>query len=343
MTGPASTPHHDVLVTGSSGHLGTALMLALPSLGFNPLGIDILPSETTTLVGSISDRVFISSVITANPSIQHIVHAATLHKPHVGSHSQQQFIDTNITGTLVLLEAAATLARTATFKSFVFISTTSTFGAALSPTPGSPAAWITESVRPEPKNIYGATKCAAEDLCHLAHKQNGLPVVVLRTSRFFPEDDDDDERRASMAGDNLKVLELAYRRVDVADVVEACRCAMEKAETKGWGRYIISAPPPFANDEGTLRELDECPRTVLARLVPGVEEVFAAKGWAFLGRLDRVYDSSRMVGEMGWRPRYDFASTVERLRRGEEWRSELSLRVGRKGYHAVTTGVYTKR
>ncbi|CAH0035878.1 unnamed protein product [Clonostachys rhizophaga] len=343
MSGPASTPPHDVLVTGSSGHLGTALMLALPSLGFNPLGIDILPSETTTLVGSISDRVFISSVITANPSIQHIVHAATLHKPHVGSHSQQQFIDTNITGTLVLLEAAATLATTTTFKSFVFISTTSTFGAALSPAPGSPAAWITESVRPEPKNIYGATKCAAEDLCHLAHKQHALPVVVLRTSRFFPEDDDDDERRASMAGDNLKVLELAYRRVDVADVVEACRCAMEKAEAKGWGRYIISAPPPFANDEGTLRELDECPRTVLARLVPGVEEVFAAKGWAFLGRVDRVYDSSRMVEEMGWRPRYDFASTVERLQRGEEWRSELSLRVGRKGYHAVTTGVYTKR
>lgn len=41
---------YDVLVTGSAGHLGTALMLNLPSLGFKPLGVDILPFPTTMLV-----------------------------------------------------------------------------------------------------------------------------------------------------------------------------------------------------------------------------------------------------------------------------------------------------
>ena len=34
-------------------------------------------------------------------------HAATLHKPHVATHARQEFIDTNITGTLNLLETAA--------------------------------------------------------------------------------------------------------------------------------------------------------------------------------------------------------------------------------------------
>lgn len=341
---PLTTPY-DVLVTGSSGHLGTALMLFLPSMGFNPLGIDILPSETTTLVGSISDRSFIASIVAANPSIQHILHAATLHKPHVGSHSQQQFLDTNLSGTLALLEAASTLSKTAPdhFKSFIFISTTSTFGAALTPAPGSPAAWITESVTPQPKNIYGVTKCAAEDLCYLAHKNDGVPVLVLRTSRFFPEEDDDDERRASMSDDNLKVLELAYRRCDIADIVDACRCAMDKAREKRWGKYIISAPPPFRNDEETLRALNECPTKVFAAAVPGVEEVFARKGWRFLTRVDRVYDSSRAVEELGWRPRYDFAGTIKKVQNGEDWQSELTKKVGKKGYHAVSTGVYTKR
>ncbi|KAI3401996.1 hypothetical protein diail_3970 [Diaporthe ilicicola] len=203
----------NVLVTGSSGHLGHALMLSLQSYGYTPLGIDIKPSpRTDTLQGSITDRPFIRELLASRPTIQHIIHTATLHKPHVGSHTKEDFVSTNITGTLILLEEAAAK-HPKQLKSFTFLSTTSTFGAALSPAPGQPAAWVDESVVPVPKNIYGATKAAAEDMCRLVHAQAGLPVVVLRTSRFFPEDDDDERRRAAAPDqDNLKVCELAYRR-----------------------------------------------------------------------------------------------------------------------------------
>jgi nucleoside-diphosphate-sugar epimerase len=34
------------------------------------------------------------------------------------------------------------------------------------------------------------TKAAAEDLCQLFHRSQGLACIVLRTSRFFPEEDD---------------------------------------------------------------------------------------------------------------------------------------------------------
>ena len=60
-----------------------------------------------------------------------MVHTATLHKPHVGSHDRQSFVDTNISGTLNLLEAAVEFEVAA----FVFTSTTSTFRAR--PYPGS--------------------------------------------------------------------------------------------------------------------------------------------------------------------------------------------------------------
>ncbi|KXH51008.1 NAD dependent epimerase/dehydratase [Colletotrichum salicis] len=360
---------YTVLVTGSAGHLGAALMLSLPSLGYVPHGIDILPSSTTTTVGSITDRALIASLLANNPSIKHIVHGATLHKPHVDSHPKSAFIDTNITGTLVLLEeAAACLDETTTpqsrIKSFLFISTTSTFGRALAPAIGHPAAWITESVTPLPKNIYGVTKCAAEDLCSLVHRQTSLPVLVLRTSRFFPEPDDDEDRRAAMPDDaNLKVCELAYRRVDIADVVSAVVCGMERAEGIGFGKYIISAPPPFAaaaatttsattddDDEAAaaarsmlVRRLDSDAGAVLAEVVPGCAAVFEKLGWRFLERLDRVYDSSKAVRELGWRPQWTMEKVVERLARGEDWRSELTHEVGKKGYHAVSTGVYTSR
>ncbi len=81
---------------------------------------------------------------------------------------------------------------------------------------------------PRVKNIYGATKVAAEDLCELAARDQGLPVVVLRTSRFFPEADDRDDVRASFIDTNLKVNEFLYRRVELSDVVRAHLLAAEK-------------------------------------------------------------------------------------------------------------------
>ena len=330
-----------MLVTGSSGHLGHALMLSLISYGYNkPVGVDIIPGETTDYVGSISDRNFVSGVFESAPGgIQHVLHVATLHKPHVESHPKEAFVETNILGTLVLLEEASKR----NVKSFIFTSTTSAFGSALSPAPGHPAAWIDETVVSVPKNIYGVTKVAAEDLCHLIHKQTKMPTLVLRTSRFFPEEDDDEERRNSLSDENLKVLELCYRRVDIADVVSACVCAMRRSSQIGWGKYIISAPSPFASDSETLKRLDLDAAVVVEKAVPSCGDVFRNKEWKFLGRIDRVYDSRKAVVELGWKPQHTFASAVEKLGRGEEWRSELTFRVGKRGYHEVSTGIYTKR
>lgn len=96
-------------------------------------------------------------------------------------------------------------------QSFVFTSTTSSFGDTLTPAAGAPAAWITEDVAPSPKNIYGATKTAAEDLCQLFHRNHGLPCIVLRTSRFFPEEDDNAHTAQAYADGNIKAAK-DYRR-----------------------------------------------------------------------------------------------------------------------------------
>jgi UDP-glucose 4-epimerase len=110
-----------------------------------------------------------------------VIHAATLHKPHVATHSNQDFIDTNITATLVLLEEAAS----ARVTSFVFTSTTSAFGSALTPAAVSPAAWVTEDVQPIAKNIYGVAKLAAETLCEMFSRRPGSPRSFLERRGFF--------------------------------------------------------------------------------------------------------------------------------------------------------------
>ena len=117
-----------ILVTGSSGHLGEALVRVLGSEGDDIVGLDILDSPFTTVVGSIADRDFVRRSV---EGIDAILHAATLHKPHVGSHSRRAFADTNVTGTLNLLEEAVA----AGVGRFVFTSTTSAFGRALTPPP----------------------------------------------------------------------------------------------------------------------------------------------------------------------------------------------------------------
>src|SRR5947209_8486481 len=177
-----------ILVTGSAGQLGEALMRTLLEAGQQTLGVEIKKSDFTHEVGSIIDRSFAKRCMRG---VQAVLHTATLHKPHIATHRRQDFIDTNVTGTLNLLEEAIAAGVTA----FVFTSTTSAFGAALTPPPGAAAAWVTEDVRPVPRNIYGVTKVAAEDLCELFHRSHGLPCLVLRTSRFFPEQDDDPATR----------------------------------------------------------------------------------------------------------------------------------------------------
>jgi UDP-glucose 4-epimerase len=315
-----------ILVTGSSGHLGEGLVRTLRDREVEVVGIDLVPSEFTSAVGSIVERAFVKECMAG---VDAVLHAATLHKPHVVTHTRQAFVDTNITGTLNLLEEAVL----AGVGQFIFTSTTSAFGSALTPPPGRPAAWITEDVEPVPRNIYGVSKIAAEDLCELFHRKLGLPCLILRTSRFFPEEDDRHETRAAYDDANAKVNEFLYRRVDIEDVVGAHLLALEKATAQGFGRYIISATTPFLRED--LAELRTNAPEVLAKRVPEYEPEYARRGWKMFAGIDRVYVNDSARTGLGWRPRYDFQYVLERLARGDDFRSELAQKVGSKGYHSL--------
>jgi nucleoside-diphosphate-sugar epimerase len=316
-----------VLVTGSSGHLGEALVRTLRDRGDEVVGLDIVASPFTTQVASITDR---DAVRRSMAGVQAVFHAATLHKPHVATHTRQDFVDVNITGTLTLLEEAVT----AGVDAVVFTSTTSVFGNALRPPSGAPAVWVTEDIRPVPRNIYGVTKAAAEDLCQLFHRNQGLACIVLRTSRFFPEEDDDQARRETWTDANLKANEILHRRVDLEDVVDAHLLAAARAPEIGFGRYIVSATTPFLPEDMAELRID-APAVVLRR-VPAYVDTYARLAWRVFPGIDRVYVNERARRELGWRPKLDFAAIVARLEAGAEPRSELAALVGAKGYHAET-------
>jgi UDP-glucose 4-epimerase len=313
-----------ILVTGSSGHLGEALVRTLRDRKRAVVGLDIKASPLTDIVGSVSDPHIVRE---AMQGVTAVVHAATLHKPHVATHSKSAFVDTNVGGTLALLEGAVEQG----VGCFIFTSTTSAFGHSLRPLEGAPAVWVNESLKPSPRNIYGVTKIAAEDVCQLIHRQSGLPCLVLRTSRFFPEEDDDKRIRDGYEDANAKVNEFLYRRVELQDVVDAHLLAIEKAASIGFSRYIISATTPFRLADTEM--LSSRAPEVVARYFPEYVDEYAKRGWKMFPRIQRVYDNALAREALGWRPRYDFATLLQMLRAGEDHQSEIAQIVGRKGYH----------
>lgn len=102
-----------VVVTGSAGHLGEALVRTLERAGHQACGLDLLAAPSTVRVGSILDRHAVRDCLAGADAV---IHAATLHKPHVATHPNQQFVDINITGTLTLPEVAVE----AKLRAFIF-------------------------------------------------------------------------------------------------------------------------------------------------------------------------------------------------------------------------------
>lgn len=310
--GLARSPSRRILVTGSSGWLGRTLVPRLRRDGHRVIGLDVAPGETTDAVGSIVDRGLVRE---AMHGVDAVVHSGALHKPNVATHSRSDFVAVNVQGTLNLLEEA--VASGSTVGSFVFTSTTSVMisssiraGRAGGATR---AAWITEELTPLlPRNIYGTSKLSAEHLCRLFHELFGLPIVVLRTSRFFPEEDDM-AHEIVQSGPNTKANELLFRRLTVEDAAEAHVRAIERAPALGFDTFITSAPTPF-RPEDCPALLADAP-SVVRRYFPEYPEIYARLGWTMFPSIDRVYDATRATERLGFTCKTGFREKLAELAR----------------------------
>lgn len=297
-----------VLLTGSSGWLGRFLAPMLRKAGHRVTGLDVAPGADTDVVASVADRAIVDRVF-AEHGIEAVIHAGALHKPDIVRYPRRAFIDVNLAGTLNLLEAAVEAGA----SRFVFTSTTSLMiTQAIRDEAGEAAVWLDEASGPlAPRNIYGISKLGAEKLCRLINAEHGLPVVILRTARFFPEDDD---THSEPSGENLKANEFLNRRLTVEDCARAHVVALEQAPVIGFSTYIVSAPTPFTRDDAVALKTDA--RAAIARYFPDAEAVYAARGWQLPASIGRVYDASAIERDLGFRCATDFGAVLAALRDG---------------------------
>lgn len=178
-----------VLVTGGAGFIGSHICRELVNSGEKVVIMDNFSQGQLDLVKKlripdIADKVsFVRGDITDFPNIietlkkheiEKIVHTAAITFIPTAIENPSLTFKVNTVGSFNLLEAA----RILDLKKFVYISTASTYGD-FQYTPAD------ENHPLEPKDVYGATKAAADRLSMSYFKTYGLPVSVVRTSSVY--------------------------------------------------------------------------------------------------------------------------------------------------------------
>ncbi|GAA3970018.1 NAD-dependent epimerase/dehydratase family protein [Mucilaginibacter dorajii] len=272
-----------ILVTGSSGQLGSTTVKHLKAYGHQVWGIDIAASATTNELIDITNK---DAVETLCHGFDAIIHTAAVHGKHYElNYPREIFIDVNIKGTLNLLNACVKNGIT----QFLYTSTTSIYGSAL--VDDAKAVWVDELLPEQPRDIYDITKQTTEQLCKDFFYKEGLQASVYRVGRFLPE------------ADSLKINHRLYRGLDERDGAEALRLALA-AKFTDFEVFNISSGSPFGRAD--LVALKHFPREVILQYYPEAKDIYQNKNWDFPKSIDRVYVCDKAKQQLGYRPKYTF-------------------------------------
>ncbi len=147
-----------VLVTGSEGFIGKAVVKALVAAGHEPCGIDILLGDDIT------------KPLVHILGLDAVIHLAAMAAPRECDANPSKAFDVNVNGTLQVLKMALESGA----KKFVFSSSAHVYGVG-------PRYLPTDETHPlSLGNTYTTTKILGEQLCQLYHENHGLSYTTLR-------------------------------------------------------------------------------------------------------------------------------------------------------------------
>jgi nucleoside-diphosphate-sugar epimerase len=163
-----------ILVTGSSGFVGRAIMARLAALGQRAIGLDPQPSHTTQVIDDLSDRARLRALI-AREKISHIIHAGGVSGPMVMADDPAGVIAINVTGSMNLLNEAIT----GGVSTFVYCSSVAAIGNFYEPEP------IGENYPMRPVSTYGCSKAAMDFILRGLWKNVPLDICSLRFTAVY--------------------------------------------------------------------------------------------------------------------------------------------------------------
>jgi UDP-glucuronate 4-epimerase len=174
-----------VLVTGGAGFIGSHLVEKLVALGHDVSILDDFndfydPRIKRDNITGVADRIRVHQIdlrdgnavrtVFHREKFDAIAHIAARAGVRPSIHHPQLYYDTNVIGTLHLLEAA----RTTSIERFIFASSSSVYGISKE-VPFSEEMRITQTISP-----YAASKVAAEILCSTYSHLYQMRIIALR-------------------------------------------------------------------------------------------------------------------------------------------------------------------
>jgi len=166
-----------ILITGSAGNIGTLLRrsLAQPGRLLRLLDVAKQPAlesgeNAELIVASFLDR---SALEEACRDVNAVIHLGGI---AAGGSTWDEYLEVNVTGTLIILEAA----RKAGVPRVIYASSHHAAGFL----PNNTGATIPDYAFPRPDSFYGVSKVASESLCSLYHDRHGLDVICLRIGSY---------------------------------------------------------------------------------------------------------------------------------------------------------------
>lgn len=337
------------LVTGGAGFIGSAVVRQAIQAGHQVVNLDALTYaaclDNVAQVANEPGYVFEQADIRDRAALDRIF---ATHQPDVVMHlaaeshvdrsidGPGEFIETNITGTYNMLEAARAYwqgrGKPTDFR-FLHISTDEVFGSL----PNDPAVKFTETTPYDPRSPYSSSKAASDHLVRAWHETYGLPVVLTNCSNnygpfHFPEKlipviilNALAGKPLPIYGDGSNIRDWLY----VKDHVEALLMVVEKGEL---GRsYNIGGE----NERSNL-ELVQTLCAILDSKRPKANGSYADQITFVTDRPghDARYaiDPSRIREELGWRPSVTVEEGLERTVTwyldNEAWWRPLQERTG---------------
>ncbi|WP_406870113.1 dTDP-glucose 4,6-dehydratase [Thioclava sp. 'Guangxiensis'] len=338
-----------LLVTGGAGFIGSAVVRLAIARGHAVVNLDALTYaaclENVAGAAASPDYAFVHADIRDRAALDA---AFAKHKPdavmHLAAESHVDrsidgpgdFIETNITGTYNMLEAARAYwvgqGKPETFR-FHHISTDEVFGSL----PADPSVKFTEETPYDPRSPYSASKASSDHLVRAWHETYGLPVVLTNCSNnygpyHFPEKLIPVVILNALAGKPLPIYGAGDNIRDwlyVEDHADALLLVVEKGEL---GRsYNIGG-----ENERTNLELVRTLCAILDRKRPKASGSYADQITFVTDRPghDARYaiDPTRIRTELGWRPSVTVEEglerTVEWYLANEAWWRPLQARAG---------------
>jgi nucleoside-diphosphate-sugar epimerase len=198
----------NILITGASGNVGTGVTEALQPHHHIRLS-DVAPMDTSITFVQADVREA-GALDQASEGVEIIIHTPAWHGIHMGTRTEQEFYDLNITGTFLMFQSAVRNK----VRRVVWMSSMSFYG----------------------NDFYAYTKKIGEQLCQFYHDRHGIEVIMLRPADFTPY------RDLRHYGERL-----LHGGVDRRDVIRAVALAVDCPQK--FGAYPIVRHDAFSEED----------------------------------------------------------------------------------------------